>query len=73
MQNMFSLEETLEIACSKRSIPNAIVHAADRKGESLDKITPRTLLKKAVDDKAVQDISTMRLLSACTPLSQASH
>ncbi|KAG7004437.1 hypothetical protein G7Y79_00025g057230 [Physcia stellaris] len=29
---MFTLEETLQTACTKRSIPNAIVHATDRKG-----------------------------------------
>ena len=48
---MFSLEETLQTACSKKSIPNATVHAADRKGEDLKAISPRPLLRKSVDDK----------------------
>lgn len=30
---MFTFEEICETACAKRSIPNAIVHAADRKGD----------------------------------------
>ena len=69
---MFSLEETLETACTKRSIPNAIVHAADRKGEDALIATSGAPMEKSIDAKTLQDNSTMRLHSASIPSKRAS-